>query len=215
MQYAIRHYRREDRPSVRRISCETAFLEADRHRIFSDEEILADALTLYFTDHEPESCFVADSAGQVAGYIIGARDVRKMGKVVDSKILLPLLVKAWRRKVFFNRANLRFFMYVLRSAVRGEFLIPDFATDFPATLHINLDRSYRAQGLGRTLIDRYLDYLKENGVHGVHFGTMSDQAMRFFLRMGFQKLYEGKRTYLQPYSDIGREVDFCVFGRRL
>ena len=66
MQYLIRPYQKEDRPSVRRISCETAFLDADLHDFFSDEEILADALTLYFTDYEPESCFVAELEEQIA-----------------------------------------------------------------------------------------------------------------------------------------------------
>lgn len=63
----IRPFRKDDRESVRRISCETAFWGKNRKNIFADDEILADALTMYFTDYEPESCFVA-SVGEVCFY---------------------------------------------------------------------------------------------------------------------------------------------------
>jgi GNAT superfamily N-acetyltransferase len=213
MQYVIRPYQKDDRHSVRRISCETAFLENDLHNFFSDEEVLADSLTLYFTDYEPESCFVADSDKQAVGYLIGSKDVHRMEKIFNSKVLPPLLVKAWHKKIFFNRTNLRFFLYVLRSGIKGEFFMPDFSRDFPATLHINLDRNFRGQGAGGALVDRYLDYLRKNQVSGVHLGTFSETAKNFFVREGFQELFRSKRTYLKPY--IGKEINFYVFGRKL
>ena len=213
MQYTIRPYHKDDRIFVRRISCETAFLEAGLHKFFSDEEVLADSLTLYFTDCEPESCFVSDTAGQVTGYIIGSKDVRRMDRVFNSQVLPVLLTKAWRRKVFLNKTNLRFFRYILRSGICGEFFMPDFSRDFPATLHINLDRNFRGQGVGGALIDRYLDYLRENKVPGVHFGTFSETAKNFFIKKGFQELFRSKRTYFKPY--LGKEINFYVFGRKL
>lgn len=213
MRYVIRPYQKNDRPSVRRISCETAFLGTDFHDFFSNEELLADSLTLYFTDYEPESCFVADLDKQVIGYIIGSKDVRRTEKISNSKVLPYLLAKAWRSKIFFNRRTLRFFLYILRSGIRGEFFMPDFSREFPATLHINLDRNSRGQGVGGALIDRYLEYLRENKVSGVHFGAFSEPARNFFLQHGFQELFKSKRTYFKPY--IGKEINFYIFGKKL
>ena len=91
--------------------------------------------------------------------------------------------------------------------------MPDFSRDFPAALHINLNRNFRGQSLGEALIGRYLDYLRKHKVSGVHFGTFSEQAKNFFVKMDFQELFRSKRTYLEPY--IGKVINFYVFGRKL
>lgn len=67
----IRKFNNCDRKDIRRISCDTAFLEESRKVFFDDDEILADALTLYFTDYEPDSCFVAVKNDKIIGYIKG------------------------------------------------------------------------------------------------------------------------------------------------
>jgi len=211
--YSVRKYERKDRDSIRRISCETAFLEYPRKFLFDDDEILADALTLYFTDYEPESCFVAAVDNKVIGYIIGSKDAANMNRVFNSKIIFSLLKKALRRGVFCKWGNLKFFLYVVRSARKREFVMPDFSKEFPATLHINIDNAYRGQRIGEKLIETYLTFLKEEKVQGVHFGTFSEGAKKFFLKMGFTVLFQSKRTYLKPY--LGKEIDFYVFGREL
>ncbi|MDI6758926.1 MAG: GNAT family N-acetyltransferase [Candidatus Omnitrophota bacterium] len=212
MQYTIRPFQKEDLRDVRLISCETAFL-GDAQRIFNDDEILADALTAYFTDYEPQSCFVAVSGANVVGYIIGAKDTRIMNKIFYAKIFFSLLIKAFCRGVFFDKINLKFFFYLLRSVLRGEFFCPNFSKNFPAVLHINLRYGARGQGIGASLIKHYLDYLRQNKIAGVHFGTFSDRAGDFFLAMGFDVLSKGKRTYLKPY--VRREVNFYLFGMKL
>jgi GNAT superfamily N-acetyltransferase len=211
--YLIRPYQKEDRVRVRYISCETAFLDFSRQNIFSDDEVLADALTLYFTDYEPQSCFVATLGNRVIGYIIGTKDSRLMSKIFNSRVAPFLIMKGIRRGVFFKKDNLKFFFYIIRSMCRGEFFAPNYSRDFPAMLHINLDSDARGKGLGSLLIKQYLSYLKANKVRGVHFGTISDRASNFFKDMGFQELFKSKRSYLKPY--INREVDFYVFGMKL
>ncbi len=211
--YSIRKYEKKDRDSIRRISCETAFLAHPRKLLFDDDEILADALTLYFTDYEPESCFVAVVDDKVIGYIFGSKDVARMNRIFDSKITFSILRKALGRGVFCKRVNLKFFFYVLRSALKKEFVMPDFSKDFPATLHINIDNAYRGQRIGERLIETYLIFLKDEKIQRVHFGTFSERAKKFFLKMGFRVLFQSKRTYLKPY--LGKEIDFYVFGKEL
>ena len=70
----IRKFNSKDRNGIRGISCDTAFLGKPRTDFFDDDEILADALTLYFTDYEPGSCFVAVYGEKVVGYLVGAKD---------------------------------------------------------------------------------------------------------------------------------------------
>jgi len=211
MAYSIRPFAARDRPAVRRLSCETAFLDLSRGRIFADDEVLADVLTLYFTDHEPGSCFVAEDNAEVIGYLIGAKDVRAMRW--GARLLPGLFVKMWRRKTFLSKTNLRFLSLGLRSLLMGEFVGRNVADDFPATLHINIDGRCRRLGVGRGLIEAYLDLLRRARVKGVHLSTLSPDARSFFLKMGFVELYRRKRSFLKPYT--GQEVFVHVLGRAL
>ena len=213
MPYLIRKYTPQDKAGVRRLSCETAFLGTGREQIFNDDEILADFLTMYFTDYEPDSCFVAVDRSTGIGYLIGSKDATCMNRVVKKRVVPALFVKAFYRKTFLKKTNLRFLLHCILSFLRGEFFLSDLSSEFPATLHINIDKDYRNQGMGRKLIAAYLDFLKEHGVRGVHFSTLSENAKGFFLKMGFDILYRKGRSYLKPYA--GREVVLYVFGKKL
>lgn len=83
----IRQYQKDDRDFVRKISWDTSFMGNPAYPIFEDKEILTDFLTAYFTDHEPESCFVAESGKKVIGYLIGAKYVPVLERIFKSKIL--------------------------------------------------------------------------------------------------------------------------------
>ena len=77
---SIRPYERRDRKTLRQISYETSFLgKADD--LFDEPKILEDALTLYFTDSEPQSCFVAEYNGKVIGYLIGTKNEEQMVRI--------------------------------------------------------------------------------------------------------------------------------------
>ncbi len=209
----IRQFTKNDREDIRRINCDTAFLEADRKLFFDDDEILADVLTLYYTDYEPQSCFVAIEEDKVIGYIIGAKDVRRMRITFNKRILPQTIGKALRKGFFLRANNLKFFLHVAVSFFKGEFFAPDFSRKYPATLHINIDKNFRGRKIGEKLIEHYLNYLKKQGVQGIHFGTMSEGAKKFFIKLGFSILFEGKHSYLSyitkqnsPYYILGKTL---------
>ena len=66
--YLIRKYKKEDKKSVRRIACDTAFMGEPCEKFFNGRDFLADILILYFTDYEPESCFVAELNDKVNSF---------------------------------------------------------------------------------------------------------------------------------------------------
>jgi GNAT superfamily N-acetyltransferase len=210
---AVRKYASNDRSAVRRISVQTALMGEPGAAFFDDDEIMADALTVYFTDHEPESCFVAECAGRVAGYVLGCLDVRRMEKIYGMKILPSLLLKAFCRGTFLRGKNLRFLFHVFLSLLKGEFHLPAFSREYPAALHINIDKEFRAAGVGSALIQAYLEELKKQDVRGVHFATMSEKAALFFEKNGFRRLFSGKRSYFRYF--LGRDVLLAVYGMRL
>ncbi len=209
----IRPFTKNDRKDIRRISCDTAFLGVDKKLFFDDDDILADALTLYYTDYEPQSCFVAVEKNRVIGYIIGSKDTGKMDMVFRNKVLPKLIGKAFIRGIFFRIKDLKFLLHIAGSFLKSEFSTPDFSKQYPATLHINIDEKFRGRRIGEKLIERYLNYLKEEKAQGIHFGTMSEGAKNFFLKTGFLVLFEGKHSYLEYITK--QTLPYYILGRKL
>jgi ribosomal protein S18 acetylase RimI-like enzyme len=209
----IRKFNNCDREDIRRISCDTAFLEEPRKVFFDDDEILADALTLYFTDYEPDSCFVAVKNDKIIGYIIGTTDVKLMQKIFFIRIIPLLIIKALNKRIIFKRNTLNFLIHILLSLLKGEFIRPDFSKKYPATLHINIDKAFRRQNIGKQLIEYYLKFLKEKNVSGVHFGVMSESAKEFFMKFNFNILFRSKLSYLRYY--LGKFIPYYILGNLL
>ena len=211
--FVIRKYDSRDRSAVRRICCETALMGEPSAIFFDDDEIFADALTAYFTDYEPESCFVAEYGNNVIGYLLGAKDVRRMDKIFADKIAMPLFIKVLRRGALIRKKNVKFLSRVFLSLVKGEFKTPVFSKDYPATLHINVIKDCRVAGIGSKLINAYLEYLRAQAVKGVHFATMSDKAGQFFKKQNFQLLFQGERSYFRYFLD--KNVPIYIYGMQL
>lgn len=170
-------------------------------------------LTNYFTDHEPASCFVAVYTDKVIGYILGTLDVEKKKRILWRKIISALLIKALRKKLFLNRGNFKFFLRISRSFVKGEFFIPKFSDQYPATLHVNIYKEFRGRKVGARLVEHYMKFLSSKGCKGVHLGTMSESAKNFFISQGFSILYKNVRSYLKPYT--GKSYPYYILGKKI
>lgn len=206
----IRKFQKNDREDVRSICCRTGFVGNPVSVFLDGDEIFADAITLYFTDYEPESCFVAEYQGKVGGYLIGAKNVRSVGR---KDILFGIFRKSILSAALFKPKNLLFIWNFLISVFKGEFSEPDFSREYPATLHINIQEDLRGANVGARLVYAYLEYLRAEGVQGVHFATMSERASNFFLKQGFKQLYKGKRSYFNYI--LHQELPLYIYGKRL
>ncbi len=87
--FVIRPYQGKDREAIRKIAFDTAFMGEPAEVFFTDQEVLADILTDYFTDHEPESLFVAESGGAIVGYLLGAKDSARVSRIFIKIIRRP------------------------------------------------------------------------------------------------------------------------------
>ena len=211
-QAIIRKYRKDDRSAVRAIAWETAFMGEPASAFFASRETLVSFLTMYFTDYEPQSCFVAEAEGKVVGYLIGAKNVEVLERVFKEEIFWPLLAKALMRGESLILKNLKFGFFSLRSLVRNELAMPDFSGEYPATLHINLAQGWRGQGIGSQLISAYFEYLRREHVPGVSLATISEQATDFFTRKGFILLHQGRRSYFR--NILHRDILIYIYGKK-
>lgn len=209
----IRKFEAKDRVAVRQIVYATALIGEPAGLFFQGQEVISDALSLYFTDYEPVSCFVAEINHQITGYLLGAKNKIAAQAIFNAQLVLPLLLKAFRSGIFLRIKNLSFIFGCLIDLLKNGIKTPDFNQAYPATLHLNIKDGFRGQEIGAKLISAYLDYLKIEKISGVHLATMSDRAADFFLSQGFQQLYIGKRSYFREI--LHRDVPLYILGKQL
>ncbi len=197
-----------DRAAVRRLCGDTADRGEPVEGFFSDRLLVVDLLTRYYTDLDRSCSWVAESDGQLAGYVLAAADSRAVERAARLRIAPAALIGAvlrgalgraetWRM-IRAARANVR------RLATRRPFT--DAA--YPAHLHINLDVRFRSHGLGGDLLEAALRRLRQTPAAGVHASVRADsiRACRFFETHGFAVVHRDALTFPVSGGTELREV---------
>jgi hypothetical protein len=192
----VRPYEPRDRAAVRELCCRTGYLGKPIDPVFEDRELFADYLTSYYTDIEPESCFVMEVGGCVKGYLLGSR--KPLRQQLHSVALnARLFFKGLLRYHRYNRATRDFIGWILRNSWREVPAAPR------RTAHFHLNVLPEAQGLAgtRTLMYTYFAYLESHGERAV-FGQMvtfeSRRGARVLERYGFRVV---ERRQLTKWKD--------------
>lgn len=165
----IRAYEPRDREAVRDICRRTAYRNRGSDAVFEDGELFADYWTKYYTDHEPESCTVVEEDGVVIGYLLGCRDARVFQRTMAVRIVPSIVARAvWRlgKGRYRNPTTRKMLRWLATSAWKEE---PEIPLDrYPAHYHCNVLRQGIGKGYYSALAIRFIDYLKQNGVAGIH-----------------------------------------------
>src|SRR5437762_6491646 len=195
--FTIRSYRDGDRDAVRRLCCQTGFLGEPIDPVYEDRELFADFLTTYYTDHEPESCFVLEKNDELRGYLLGSR-----------KPLRNQLYAFQQNVVLFVRALARYPRYNARSRQFIRWMISHGWREVPAAprrtphFHINLLPDARKMSTTRALMSAYLSYLYRSGEKHVYgqIATFQDRrGEKMFERYGFKVLNRAEITKYKAY----------------
>jgi ribosomal protein S18 acetylase RimI-like enzyme len=188
----VRPYERGDRAAVRAVCFRTGYMGDPVDWMWRDEASFADMFSRYYTDREPESAFVVEVDGRVAGYLLGCVDSTRAsnpGAVAGRHVLL--------RGIAFRPGTARVIWRTVGDAARDlatrRVRLRDLElTDprWPAHLHIDLLPEARGRGAGRLLVGAWLDRLRDLGVPGCALQTMSENAgaIEFFSAVGFRRL---------------------------
>lgn len=86
---------------------------------------------------------------------------------------------------------------------------------YPVHFHINIIKGWRGRGIGRNLIDRFLDQLIAANIYGVHLQTTTynKAALYLYQKMGFQLLFSTP-SYLWQYI-VDEPVFELTYGMKL
>jgi ribosomal protein S18 acetylase RimI-like enzyme len=208
----IRPYEARDRAAVRRIAGDTANAGQPVETFFPDRELAADLLTAYYTEHEPESAWVAEQDTRVIGYLTGCRNTHRFLRFMTWRLAPPALPRAVARGVLRHPALWHFIRLNLGIWARSLFRRGPSLAAYPAHLHVNLDPALRGRQVGQRLVLRCLEEFSARQVVGIHAGVREDNhaALRFFERLGFVRL--GRRPFLRTAAGTWYSI---VLGKDL
>lgn len=168
---SIRKYNPKDKDALRKICIETSAFDVSKKNM---EKFLCLMYNDYYTEAEPDSCFVAaDENGEVVGYLLCAKDFGHYEKIFNA---------FYQKEIDALGAS-----YAVMS--RSEKLAHKlFCKKYPAHLHIDLTAKCRRQGVGSRLMDALKADLKEKGIHAVMLscGSSNTAAVSFYEKNGFK-----------------------------
>jgi GNAT superfamily N-acetyltransferase len=210
----IRPYTPADREAVREIACDTADHGEPVENFFSDRQLIADVLTRYYTDIDSRAVWIAEERGQVVGYLTGALDTFACQKVMFRKVILPAVGGALGRGLLFRGETWRLIESGLATFFSGGHRRGIPLDLYPAHLHINLRKGERGRGIGRGLMERYLQQLKEEGIPGVHAVVDGGNipVRRFLEALGYKAI--SRQSVFFPQKESLRRGETIVFARK-
>ncbi|MCK5635102.1 MAG: GNAT family N-acetyltransferase [Anaerolineales bacterium] len=215
MNILIRPYVERDRSTVRRIANATSDRGEQNQPIFSNADLLADVLTRYYTDFEPQSLWVAECSGSVVGYLSGCMDPGRYKMIVFFRMVPAAIFHTISSGALWHRETWRLVGALMRTLSQGDYARDVSEEEYPAHLHINILGDFRGQQIGKKLMERFLLQAQIAGVHGVHAGVRENNvsAIRFFEHMGFLEV--GTQAFFLPSSDGYRVRKTVIYGKRL
>jgi ribosomal protein S18 acetylase RimI-like enzyme len=212
----VRPYERRDRAAVWQLAADTAFFGDPVEAFLDDRAAFCEAFIAYYTDHEPEHLWVAETNGDVVGYVSGGTDSRRTCAMA-ARILPRAVGCLLIGQVQVGCKTLRFCRRGLLAWLRRE--LPDvsrsshpWGTRFPAHLHLNVAAAMRGRGVGRALLHACLARFWVEGVSGVYLHTTDRNraACHLYERTGFRLL--GARATTLWHGLVDGPVENRVYG---
>jgi ribosomal protein S18 acetylase RimI-like enzyme len=185
----IRPYLPEDLDDLYHIALATGDSGADASEMYLDPMLVGHLYAAPYAVLSPETAFVVEDAEGVGGYIVGALDTRAFEAQAEAE-WWPTLRPLYADPSVAQRADWSP-DELLSYLIHHPFPAPRrVVKDFPSHLHINLLPRLQGQDMGRRLIDRWQQTIREMGSPGVHLGVSRAnlRGVRFYRAYGFQEL---------------------------
>ncbi len=184
----IRPYRADDLDKLYDICLRTSDSGADGTHLHGDPKLVGHVYAGAYGAISPETAFIAEDAEGPGGYIVGPVDTYAFEKRCEAE-WWPRL----RERYPDPAGDPKVWLWDERMAhhIHHPDRMPRrINTLYPAHLHINLLPRLQGRGLGRRMIDRWLDEVRSRGANGAHLavGTRNTRAVRFYRAYGFHEI---------------------------
>lgn len=183
----IRPARPDDLAALYLIALATGDAGQDAAALYRDPQLVGHLYAAPYAVLEPDSAFVAEDAVGVGGYILGAADTLDFEARMEGEWWPALRARypdpggdpqGW------GLDEVRSHQIHHPRAPPARITAP-----YPSHLHINLMPRLQGRGMGKALIDRWLERMREVGSRGVHLGVspQNHRAIRFYRTYGFDE----------------------------
>jgi GNAT superfamily N-acetyltransferase len=167
-----------DTATLSAICLATAAMGNDATPLHAHPELPALIWALPYAAFSPSTCFVAETNGTIAGYLVACPDTRRL-EAWQEREWWPLLRHRYPEPAGTDAD--RALIARLHTPRREH---ADIVATHPAHLHINLLPEARGRGIGRALLDACLTSIRAPAIHAaIH--TENHAAHRFFTEGGF------------------------------
>lgn len=185
---AIRGYRAADLDALYAVSLATGDGGRDAAALYADPRLIGHVYVGPYATLEPGLVLVVEDTGGVGGYILGTADTRGFEARQEAEWWPALRAihpdpdgppDGWTADQ--QRCN----------RIHRPPRMPDWLTGpYPAHLHINLLPRLQGRGLGRLLVERWIDAVRACGAPGIHLGVRAnnDRAIGFYRACGFRAM---------------------------
>lgn len=197
----IRPYRASDLDTIYDICLATGDAGADASHLYREPKLLGHVYAGPYGIHAPDTAFVAQDEDGVGGYVLGPANTRAFGNVLEAS-WWPALRARYPDPGEPVTPDER-----MQRLIHHPARMPRRIVDaYPAHLHIDLLPRLQGRGLGRRMIEHWLESVARSGARGAHLsvGTRNARAVRFYRACGFQEV----ERYAAPF-------DVIVFGMTL
>ncbi|MBX3483321.1 GNAT family N-acetyltransferase [Phenylobacterium sp.] len=181
----VRPYRPGDLPALYDICLKTGDNGADGTHLYEDHRIIGEIFAAPYALLEPQHAFVAEDDEGVAGYILGTADTRAFEARLEAE-WWPRLRGRYADTAdvpLRGRTREQWDAYYIHHPPTNPQAVVDLA---PAHLHIDLLPRLQGAGVGRRLMDTWLEAIGGRA----HLGCQPPnvRAQRFYERYGWRRL---------------------------
>jgi ribosomal protein S18 acetylase RimI-like enzyme len=185
----IRPYRPDDLDDLYHIALATGDSGGDASEMYLDPMLVGHIYAAPYAVLSPGAAFVVEDGEGVGGYIVGAADTRDFEAKTETQ-WWPTLRPHYADPSVALRDEWTPDEY-MSFLIHHPFPTPRRVVEhFPSHLHINLLPRFQGQDLGRRLIDRWVQTMRDLGSPGVHLGVgrANLRGVRFYRAYGFEEL---------------------------
>ncbi|KAA3614960.1 MAG: N-acetyltransferase [Calditrichaeota bacterium] len=187
METKIRLYNPSDLTALYDICLKTGDSGKDATEHYDDPKILGHFYAAPYAVLEPNLCFVVTCSGKPCGYILGTQNSEQFYETCENE-WFPKLRENYPLP---NANNTSKDAHIIRLIHKGHIVNQDL-TDYPAHLHIDLLPITQGKGIGRKLMEIFLNKLRELEIPSVHLqvGKSNPGAIQYYEKMGFHIIKE-------------------------
>ena len=183
----IRPYKPSDLDSLYTICLKTGDSGKDAGRKYKDPKLLGHLYAAPYAVLEPELTFIVSLDEQPSGYILGTKN-SKLFREISENEWFPNLRAQYPLP---NENDISADAVIIKRIHEGYILKKELS-DYPAHLHVDLLPNTQGKGIGKRIMQVFIDKLKELNVPALHLevGKKNIAAVGFYKRMGFQEIVE-------------------------